>query len=73
MSTVEAVWAISALCAFALLPVAAVRMLAYRSGEVDHTPALRAVAVMALVLGSAAFLTFVALTVWFVLTGRRPL
>lgn len=65
-------WAASGVCAFLLLPVGAIRMVAYRSGEVDHTPALRSVALLALGLGTAALVVFAALTVWFLSTGSRP-
>jgi hypothetical protein len=72
MSTAQTLWAVCAITAFLLLPVGAVRMVAYRSGEVDHTPALRAVAVLALGLGTVALVGFLALTVWFLATGGRP-
>lgn len=65
-------WAASGICAFLLLPVGAIRMVAYRSGEVDHTTALRSVALLALGLGTAALAVFAALTVWFLATGSRP-
>lgn len=72
MSGAQLVWAVAGICAVLLLPVGAFRMLAYRSGEVDHTRALRSVALLALVVGGAAFVTFAALTAWFLVTGRRP-
>ena len=65
-------WAASGICAFLLLPVGAIRMVAYRSGEVDHTPALRSVALLALGLGTAGLVVFAALTGWFLVTGSRP-
>lgn len=67
MSIVEAAWAVSGVVAFLLLPVGAVRMVAYRSREVDHTPGLRSVAVFALSLGGAALVVFLGLTVWLLL------
>jgi len=73
MGTVELVWAIAGICALLLLPVGAIRMVAYRSGEVDHTSALRSVAVLALGIGGAAFAVFVVLSLWFLATGERPL
>ncbi|HSE55318.1 MAG TPA: hypothetical protein VLB03_06265 [Nocardioidaceae bacterium] len=73
MGVLELVWAIAGICALLLLPVGAMRMVAYRSGEVDHTSALRTVAVMALGIGGAAFVVFLVLSVWFLLTGDRPL
>lgn len=72
MSAVQIVWAVSGFCALLLLPVGAFRMLAYRSGEVDHTPALRSVAVLALGLGALGFVVFAVLTAWFLVTGQRP-
>ncbi|MBA4609558.1 hypothetical protein H1W00_13815 [Aeromicrobium sp. Marseille-Q0843] len=34
-----------------LLPMGVIRMLAYRSGEVDHTKGMRNIAILALTLG----------------------
>jgi len=34
-----------------LLPMGVIRMLAYKSAEVDHTPGMRKIAIMALTLG----------------------
>jgi hypothetical protein len=72
MSAAQVIWGISGICALLLLPVGAFRMLAYRSGEVDHTSTLRSVAVLALGLGALAFLVFAVLTAWFLATGQRP-
>lgn len=72
MSSAQLVWAVSGIVALLLLPVGAFRMVAYRSGEVDHSPALRSVALLALGLGGAALLVFVVMTVWFLATGLRP-
>lgn len=73
MSIAQVLWAVTGIIAFLLLPVGAIRMIAYRSREIDHTPTLRKVAVLALGLGGAAFALFVVLSIWFVATGRRPL
>jgi hypothetical protein len=73
MSTAALLWAASGISALLLLPVGAIRLLAYRSGEVDHTPALHGVALMAVGLGSAALVVFAGLTVWFLVSGERPL
>lgn len=70
MSTAQLLWAASGVCAFMLLPVGAIRLLAYRSGDVDHTPALRAVALLALALGSSALVAFLGLTAWLLLSGQ---
>jgi len=40
-----------------LLPVGVIRMLAYRSGEVDHTPGMRNLAIVALALGAVSAVT----------------
>ena len=69
MGTVETAWAISGVVAFLLLPVGAVRLVAYRSGEVDHTRALRSVAIVALSLGALALVVFLAMTIWLLATG----
>jgi hypothetical protein len=73
MSVPQVLWAVTGIIAFLLLPVGAIRMIAYRSREIDHTPTLRKVALLALGLGGAAFVLFVALSIWFVATGQRPL
>ena len=73
MGVLELVWAIAGICALLLLPVGAIRMVAYRSGEVDHTSALRTVAVLALGIGGAALVVFLVLSGWFLATGERPL
>lgn len=72
MSTAQLLWGVCGITAFLLLPVGAIRMLAYRSGEVDHTPALRSVAVLALGLGGLALAGFLVLSLWFTLGGRQP-
>jgi hypothetical protein len=69
---VSALWAVSLIVALGLLPVGLLRMVAYRSGEVDHTPPLRFVARLALGVGAAALLVFVATTAWYLATGTRP-
>lgn len=69
MSTAQLLWAVTGISAFLLLPVGAIRLIAYRSGEIDHTPALRAVALLALGLGGAALAAFLGLTVWLLAFG----
>lgn len=44
-----------------LLPVGVIRMLAYRSGEVDHTPGMRNLAIATLVLGGISAVACLAL------------
>jgi len=52
-----------------LLPMGVVRMLAYRSGEVDHTPGMRNIAWLALGLGAVSALACVILTLTLVVRG----
>jgi hypothetical protein len=72
MRTAQAAWAVAGIVAVLLLPVGAFRWVAYRSGETDHTPALRGVALMTLGIGGGGFVAFLALTAWFLATGRQP-
>jgi hypothetical protein len=72
MSIAQALWVVCGIVAVLLLPVGAFRWVAYRSGETDHTPALRGVALMALGLGAVGFVAFLGLTVWFLAAGRQP-
>jgi O-antigen/teichoic acid export membrane protein len=73
VSTAGLVWSVSGMVALLLVPVGLIRMVAYRSGEVDHTRGLRSVAVLALGLGGAALLVFAVTTVWFLVSGDSPL
>jgi hypothetical protein len=73
MSAAQLVWAVSGIFAFLLLPVGAFRMLAYLSGEFDHTRGLRSVALLALGIGGAGLVVFLGLTIWFLASGRQPL
>lgn len=59
----HAFWAASLVAAGWLLPIGMWRMLAYRSEQVDHTPGMRLVAVIALSLGVLAATCFVIMTV----------
>lgn len=69
MSTLYAAWAATLVTAAWLLPIGAIRMLAYRSGEVDHAPGMRNVALMALGLGAVALIACVVITVVIVVQG----
>ena len=51
MSPLQVVWAASLVATLWALPLGYVRMLAYRSGEIDHTPTMRTSAWFALSLG----------------------
>ena len=63
MSGLEFAWCVALLATLCLLPVGVIRTVIYRSGEIDHTPAMRTVAMLVLVLGLVGLLAFVALTV----------
>ncbi|WP_313404499.1 hypothetical protein [Aeromicrobium sp.] len=65
-STLTAALLATALATGWLLPMGVIRMLAYRSEEVDHTPGMRNVAILALTLGclsAVACLTIAAVLV----------
>ena len=64
MTAAEAVWAASLVTAVVALPVGAIRMLAYRSGGVDHTRGMYGVALLALGLGAVALVVLVGMTLW---------
>lgn len=72
MSAAQVAWMVCLVVTAGLLPVGAIRMVAYRSGEVDHTPTMRFVAWLALVIGGTAFVVWLALTVWFLVSGTSP-
>jgi hypothetical protein len=63
MTVLYAAWAASLLVAAWSLIVGGIRLVAYRSGSADHTPGMRNVMRFALVVGAAAMLCFVVLTV----------
>ena len=72
VTTPGLVWAGAGIVGLGLLPIGMIRMLAYRSGEVDHTAALNFVALLAIGLGAAGVLVFLGLTAWFLVAGARP-
>jgi hypothetical protein len=51
MSSLLLGWVISLVVTLWALPLGFVRMVAYRSGEIDHTPTMRTAAWFALCLG----------------------
>jgi hypothetical protein len=73
VSSAQIVWAVSFLVLLTTLPVGVMRMVIYRSGDIDHTPTHRLVAWLALTIAGVAFAVLVATTVWFVVRGERPL
>jgi len=72
MSPAQVAWVVSLVVAGGLLPVGAIRMLIYRSEDIDHTPTMRFVAWLALIAGGAALAVWAALTLWFLTTGTSP-
>lgn len=63
MGTLEIVWGISVIVTFWFLPIGAIRMIAYASGEVDHTPGMRNLALATLGTGVVAAVVMVGLTI----------
>jgi len=63
MGALEAAWAASVVATAWLLTVGMVRLVAHRSGQVDHTPGMRNVALLALSLGVLAAICMIVLTV----------
>lgn len=63
MDTLSVVTAAAALITGMTLPAGVWRVLAYRSGQVDHTPGMRNVAILALGLGVASAAVLVACVV----------
>jgi hypothetical protein len=66
MTTLQAAWGAALIASLWFVPVATIRVLAYRSGEVDHTKGMRTVAVIATVgavvsVGALVVLTLMAL------------
>lgn len=63
VGTLQVVWAAALLVTLAALPVGAVRMVAYRSGEVDHTRTMRIAMYVALAAGAAGLLALLVTSV----------
>lgn len=72
MTVAGVAWAASLIVALGLLPVGLLRLVAYRSGGVDHTSGLHLVARLALAVGALALLVFIGVTAWLLVSGRRP-
>lgn len=73
MSAAQVVWATALIVTLTMLPVGAVRMVVYRSRQIDHTPTHRFVAWLALGIGLAGLVVLVVMTVWFLGAGERPI
>ncbi|WP_435768980.1 hypothetical protein [Nocardioides sp. SYSU DS0651] len=56
-------WSIALIVTAGALPVGIFRTLAYRSGDIDHTPTMRTVAIFAMTLGLLGLVCFLALSV----------
>ena len=63
MGSLEVAWTVSLVATGWFLAIGTIRMVAYRSGEVDHTPGMRFVARLALALGAVAALALIILTI----------
>ncbi len=63
MSGLGIAWSVSVVVFGWLLMVGVIRLLAYRSGQVDHDPGMRFVAVLALGLAAVAAATMLVLTI----------
>lgn len=63
MGSLEVAWGISLVATGWFLAIGSIRMLAYRSGEVDHTPGMRFVAVLSLALGALSLAALIILTI----------
>lgn len=62
MDALTYAWTVALLVTACTLPVGIIRTLAYRSGEIDHTPTMRTVAILAMSLGLLGLLCFAALS-----------
>ncbi|HET6625380.1 MAG TPA: hypothetical protein VFG63_03235 [Nocardioidaceae bacterium] len=51
MTGLQILWGVGLLVTLAALPMGAIRMLAYRSGEIDHSPTMLTAAWVALGIG----------------------
>ncbi|HET6699435.1 MAG TPA: hypothetical protein VFG88_10135 [Nocardioidaceae bacterium] len=56
MSSLQLAWAASLLVVITALPMGAIRMVAYRSGEIDHSRTMLLAASVALSIGLVALL-----------------
>ncbi len=56
-------WGVALIVTVGALPAAAIRTLAYRSGDIDHTRTMRTAAVFAVTLGLVGLVTWIGLTV----------
>lgn len=63
MGSLQVAWAVSLVATGWFLAIGTIRMLAYRSGEVDHTPGMRFVAALTLALGGIAAAALIILTI----------
>lgn len=63
MSTLQLAWAASLVITLWLLPVGFIRMLAYRSREIDHTSTMRTAAWVAVSLGAVSLAVFITITI----------
>lgn len=69
MDALVAAWWLALLITLVTLPVGLWRTAAYRSRSIDHTPTMRTVAIVAMVLGLGSLATYVALSVALMVRG----
>lgn len=69
MSGLEIAWGMSLIVTLGALPVGILRMVVYRSGEIDHTRTMLIAARFALYLGLAALACLVVLSIVLVATA----
>lgn len=62
MDTLTFWWAIALIVTAGALPVGIIRTLIYRSGDIDHTPTMRTVAIFAVALGLVGLVALVVLS-----------
>jgi len=60
-------WGVALIVTLGALPVGILRTVVYRSGDIDHTPTMRTVAIFAMTLGLVGLVCLVALSVALVL------
>jgi hypothetical protein len=69
----QLLWGAALVVTLGALPVGAVRMIAYRSGEVDHTRTMRIAAYVAVALGAAGLVTLAVTSALLFTCPRTPM
>ncbi len=63
MDALTFAWGVALIVTAGALPPGIIRTVAYRSGEIDHTPAMRTVAIVAMTIGLTGLVCLVALSI----------